>query len=164
MFSTFCHRLSIQLWRFSMFWQNTFKVVCCRIVVWGKGLRNGYVILVIYNLFHFALIHSNGLSCWCVSIRLNLRNGYVILVSSNLFHSSAFDTGYVILVISNLFHFALIQVVLWIYMYSDPQWFWCYPRSVHQEIGRLYRQTSAFRATYRSIKGHWYKTYLANGF
>ena len=39
MFSTFCHRLSIQLWRFSMFWQNTFKVVCCRIVVWGKGLK-----------------------------------------------------------------------------------------------------------------------------
>ena len=38
MFSTFCHRLSIQLWRFSVFWQNTFKVVCCRIVVWGKGL------------------------------------------------------------------------------------------------------------------------------
>ena len=37
MFSTFCPRLSIQLWRFSMFWQNTFKVVCCRCVVWGKG-------------------------------------------------------------------------------------------------------------------------------
>ena len=37
-FSTLSHRLSIQLWRFSMFWQNTFKVVCCRIVVWGKGL------------------------------------------------------------------------------------------------------------------------------
>ena len=40
MFSTFCHRLSIQLWIFSMFWQNAFKVVCCRIVVWGKGLTN----------------------------------------------------------------------------------------------------------------------------
>ena len=38
MFSTFCHRLSIQLWRFSIIWQNMFKVVCCRIVVWGKGL------------------------------------------------------------------------------------------------------------------------------
>ena len=38
MFSTFCHRLSVQLWsRFSMFWQNTFKVVFSRIVVWGKG-------------------------------------------------------------------------------------------------------------------------------
>ena len=33
-----CHRLSIQLCRFSMFRQNTFKVVCCRIVVWGKEL------------------------------------------------------------------------------------------------------------------------------
>ena len=22
-----------------MFWQNTFKVVCCRIVIWGKGLK-----------------------------------------------------------------------------------------------------------------------------
>ena len=31
MFSTFSHRLSI--------WQNTFKVVCCRIAVWGKGLK-----------------------------------------------------------------------------------------------------------------------------
>ena len=40
MFSTFSHRLSIQLKRFSMFWQNMFKVVCCRIVVWGKGLSN----------------------------------------------------------------------------------------------------------------------------
>ena len=39
MFSTFCHRLSIQLWIFSIFWQNTSKVVCCRIVVWGKGLK-----------------------------------------------------------------------------------------------------------------------------
>ena len=38
-FSTFCHRLSIQIWRFSIFWQNTFKVVCCRIVVWGKGVK-----------------------------------------------------------------------------------------------------------------------------
>ena len=38
MFSTFCHRLSIQLWRSPIFWQNTFKVVCCRIAVWGKGL------------------------------------------------------------------------------------------------------------------------------
>ena len=38
-FSTFCHRLSIQLWRFSTFWQKTFKVVCCRIAVWGKGLN-----------------------------------------------------------------------------------------------------------------------------
>ena len=37
MFSTFCHRLSIQLWRFSMFWQNMFKVVCCRI--WGIRLN-----------------------------------------------------------------------------------------------------------------------------
>ena len=32
-----------QLWRFSMFWQNTFKVVCCRIVVWGKGLKKSYI-------------------------------------------------------------------------------------------------------------------------
>ena len=43
MFSTFCHRLSIQLWRCSMFWQNTFKVVCCRGVqkrlFEGKGER-----------------------------------------------------------------------------------------------------------------------------
>ena len=42
MFSTFVHRLSIQLWRFSMFWQNTFKVVCCRFVVWGKGLTSTF--------------------------------------------------------------------------------------------------------------------------
>ena len=28
-----------KLWRFSMFWQNMFKVIWCRIVVWGKGLR-----------------------------------------------------------------------------------------------------------------------------
>ena len=40
MFSTFCHRLSIQLWSFSKLWQNTFKVVCCRIVVWRKGLKS----------------------------------------------------------------------------------------------------------------------------
>ena len=40
MFSTFCHRYSIQLWRFSFFWQNMFKVVCCRIAIWGKGLMN----------------------------------------------------------------------------------------------------------------------------
>ena len=38
MFSTFSHRLSIQLWGFSIFLQNMFKVFCCRIVVWGKGL------------------------------------------------------------------------------------------------------------------------------
>ena len=38
MFSTFSHRLSTQLQRFSIFWQSMFKVVCCRIVVWGKGL------------------------------------------------------------------------------------------------------------------------------
>ena len=44
MFSTFRHRLFIQLWRFSMFWQNTFKVVCCRIVVWGKGLNESTII------------------------------------------------------------------------------------------------------------------------
>ena len=36
--STISHRLSIQLWKFSMFWQNTFKVVCCKIVVWWKEL------------------------------------------------------------------------------------------------------------------------------
>ena len=40
MFSTFSHRLSIQLYRFSTFWQNMFKVVCCRIVIWGKGLKH----------------------------------------------------------------------------------------------------------------------------
>ena len=34
MFSTFSHRLS----RFSNFRQNIFKVVCCRIVRWGKRL------------------------------------------------------------------------------------------------------------------------------
>ena len=39
MFSTLSHKLSIQLWRFSMVWQNMFKLVCCRIVVWGKGLK-----------------------------------------------------------------------------------------------------------------------------
>ena len=39
MFSTFSHRTSIQLKRFSMFWQNMFKVVCCSIVVWGIGLK-----------------------------------------------------------------------------------------------------------------------------
>ena len=38
MFSTFSHRLSIQLLRYSIFCHNMFKVVCCRIVVWGKGL------------------------------------------------------------------------------------------------------------------------------
>ena len=38
MFSTFSHRLSIQLKRFSIFWQKMFKVVCCGIVVWSKGL------------------------------------------------------------------------------------------------------------------------------
>ena len=32
-FPPFCHRLSIQLWRFSNILQNMFKVVCCRIVV-----------------------------------------------------------------------------------------------------------------------------------
>ena len=40
MFSTFSHRLSVQLKRFSIFWQNMLKVVCCRIIVWGKGLNN----------------------------------------------------------------------------------------------------------------------------
>ena len=39
MFSTFSHiRLSIQLKRFSIFWQNMFKVFCCKHAVWGKGL------------------------------------------------------------------------------------------------------------------------------
>ena len=38
MYSTFSHRLPFQLLRFSIFWQNMFKVVCFRIVVWGKGL------------------------------------------------------------------------------------------------------------------------------
>ena len=42
MFSTYCHRLSIQLLRFSIFRQNTLKVVCCRIVVWGKGLKSNF--------------------------------------------------------------------------------------------------------------------------
>ena len=40
MFSAFSHRLSIQLWRYSFFWQSMFKVICCRIVVWGKGLTS----------------------------------------------------------------------------------------------------------------------------
>ena len=39
MFFAFSHRLIIQLWRFSIFWQNMFKVICCRIVVWEKGLN-----------------------------------------------------------------------------------------------------------------------------
>ena len=39
-FSTFSHSLSIQLKRFSIFWQNMFKYVCCRIGVWGKGLSS----------------------------------------------------------------------------------------------------------------------------
>ena len=38
MFSIFSHRLSIQLKRFCIFWRNMFRVVCCRIGVWGKGL------------------------------------------------------------------------------------------------------------------------------
>ena len=38
MFSTFSHRLSIQIKRFSIYWQNMFELVCCRIVVWRKGL------------------------------------------------------------------------------------------------------------------------------
>ena len=46
MFSTFSHRLSIQLKRFSIFLQNMFKVVCCRIVISGKGLNN----YLIHNL------------------------------------------------------------------------------------------------------------------
>ena len=40
MFSTFSQSLSIQLQRFSICWQTMFKVVSCRIVVWGKGLIN----------------------------------------------------------------------------------------------------------------------------
>ena len=39
LFFTFSHRFSIQLKRFSIFWQNMFKVVCCRFVVWAKGLN-----------------------------------------------------------------------------------------------------------------------------
>ena len=35
MFSTFSHNLFC--------WQNMFKVVCCRIVVWGKGLIFGVI-------------------------------------------------------------------------------------------------------------------------
>ena len=38
MFTTFCHRLSIQLWRFSMFWQNAFEVVCYRMYVLAKHI------------------------------------------------------------------------------------------------------------------------------
>ena len=60
MFSTF--RLSIQLWRFSMFWQNTFKVVCCRIVVWGKGLIKSNLYLfpgtLSYMQMHFSFCQN----------------------------------------------------------------------------------------------------------
>ena len=42
--------------RFSIFWQNTFKVVCWRIVVWGKGLIKGLqTVLYMYCGISFTL-------------------------------------------------------------------------------------------------------------
>ena len=76
MFSTFCHRLSIQLWRFSMFWQNTFKVVCCRIVVWGKGLilfphiQLSYFHLQRVSIFFRVCFQSRLLCCIRESVSL----------------------------------------------------------------------------------------------
>ena len=65
MFSTFSpFRLSIQLWRFSMFWQNTFKIVCCRIAVWWKGLTLSHLqmhsenIMAKREIAHFATMFS----------------------------------------------------------------------------------------------------------
>ena len=69
MFSTFCHRLSIQLWRFSIFLKNTFKVVCCRIAVWGKGLSCTHAYLTRHEMYtkrcesQVTLFKYAGLDC-----------------------------------------------------------------------------------------------------
>ena len=64
MFSTFSHKLSIQLWRFSIFWQNTFKVVC-RIAVWGKGLT-------LYDIKKYASDENIKAKLWKTSINISL--------------------------------------------------------------------------------------------
>ena len=42
--------ISYPLWRFSMFLQNKFKVFCCIIVVWGKGLIKSWIRLFLDHL------------------------------------------------------------------------------------------------------------------
>ena len=49
MFFTFSLRLSIQLWRFSIFWQRLFKVVCCRIALCEKGLNESTIIELVWK-------------------------------------------------------------------------------------------------------------------
>ena len=75
MFTTFSHRLSIQLWRFSIFRQNMFKVVCCIIVVWGKGLMTAKALIRVHHLPYqpepvilWCNFHTNQLSSDVTSI------------------------------------------------------------------------------------------------
>ena len=44
-----------------MFWQNTFKVVCCRIVVWGKGLtQTGTIIGTVWTPHYYRIYTYKG--------------------------------------------------------------------------------------------------------
>ena len=44
---------------FFIFWQKTFKVVCCRIVIWGKGFR---VVFYTFDVFTYMWARVNPLS------------------------------------------------------------------------------------------------------
>ena len=74
MFSTFSHRLSIQLQRFSIFWQNMLKVVCCRIVVWGKGLTITYRDFPYFVLDFFKVIEATEIDLYTRSTKQRIYN------------------------------------------------------------------------------------------
>ena len=53
-----------------MFWQNTFKVVCCKIVVWGKGLKlYSLIILSLKEVFQmFVFLSQISVICCRIAV------------------------------------------------------------------------------------------------
>ena len=61
-----------------MFWQNIFKVVCCRIVVWGKGLMYPFTYLMSLNLLHILILLTFPTRNSKICRWRGVRNHYVL--------------------------------------------------------------------------------------